>query len=66
VVKTPSYRLALLPPAPGTEGAWQDEHDGERTVARFVDRGGIVRGFGLSHPTPALRQALLAGLHAPA
>ncbi|MGZ3182667.1 MAG: NAD(P)/FAD-dependent oxidoreductase [Telluria sp.] len=66
VVKTPSYRLALLPPAPGTEGAWHDERDGERTVARFIDRGGILRGFGLSHPTPALRQALLAGLHGPA
>ncbi|HZX26162.1 MAG TPA: FAD-dependent oxidoreductase [Telluria sp.] len=62
VVKTPSYRLALLPPPPAIEGAWQDSIEGERTVARFVDRSGAVRGFGLSHPTPALRHSLLAEL----
>ena len=64
VVKTPSYRMALLPPPPGTEGAWQDQRDGERTVARFFDRDGALRGFALSHPTPALRQSLLAELAA--
>lgn len=58
IVKTPSYKLALLPPPPGTAGAWVDEHDGERTIARFVDEQGAVRGFGLSAHTPALRQKL--------
>lgn len=62
VVKTPSYRMALLPPPHGTDGAWHDHHDGERTVARFFDADGTLRGFGLSHPTPALRQSLLAEL----
>jgi len=62
VVKTPSYRLALLPPPPDIDGSWQDSIDGERTIARFVDRAGALRGFGLSHPTPALRQGLLAEL----
>ncbi|MFD2366958.1 NAD(P)/FAD-dependent oxidoreductase [Pseudoduganella sp. GCM10020061] len=60
VVKTPSYRMALLPPPAGIEGAWHDQHDGERTVARFFDRAGVLRGFGLSHPTPTLRQSLLS------
>lgn len=58
IVKTPSYRLALAPPPPGTAGAWVDEHDGERTIARFVDGDGKVRGYGLSAHTPALRSKL--------
>lgn len=62
VVKTPSYRMALLPPPPGTDGSWQDARDGERTVARFFGQDGKLRGFGLSHPTPALRLSLLAEL----
>jgi rubredoxin-NAD+ reductase len=62
IVKTPSYKLALAPPAPGTRGQWIDETDGERTVARFVDESGALRGFGLSAHTPALRQNLLAQL----
>jgi len=60
IVKTPSYKLALLPPPPGTAGAWVDEHDGERTIARFIDQQGTMRGFGMSAPTPALRQKLQA------
>lgn len=62
IVKTPSYKLALAPPPPGTAGTWVDEHDAERTIARFVDDSGAVRGFGLSAHTPALRQKLLAEL----
>lgn len=62
VVKTPSYRMALLPPPPGTDGMWQDARDGERTVSRFFGHDGKLRGFGLSHPTPSLRLSLLAEL----
>jgi rubredoxin-NAD+ reductase len=62
IVKTPSCKLALLPPPVGTRGAWHSETSAERTVARFVDEAGLVRGFGLSQHTPALRQALLAEL----
>lgn len=62
VVKTPSCKLALLPPPAGTRGQWLHGQDGERTVARFVDEDGVLRGFGLTHHTPALRSALLAGL----
>jgi rubredoxin-NAD+ reductase len=60
IVKTPSYKLALAPPPPGTIGAWIDEVDGERTIARFVDDAGALRGFGMSAHTPALRQKLLS------
>jgi rubredoxin-NAD+ reductase len=62
VVKTPSYRLALAPPPAGTRGAWVHQTDEQRTVARFVDEQGVLRGFGLSAPAPALRQGLLAEL----
>src|SRR5476649_411960 len=63
IVKTPSYKLALLPPPAGTAGTGAEHHDGERTVAHFVDQQGVRRGFGLSRHTPALRQKLLAALH---
>lgn len=62
IVKTSSYKLALAPPPPGTQGSWVDQHDDERIIARFVDTTGAVRGFGLSAHTPALRQKLLAEL----
>jgi rubredoxin---NAD+ reductase len=59
IVKTPSYKLALVPPPPGTAGAWVDQQDEERTIARFVDVQGELRGFGMSAHTPALRQKLM-------
>jgi rubredoxin---NAD+ reductase len=62
IVKTPSYRLALAPPPAGSRGEWISEDDGERTIARFVDAQGVLRGFGLSRHTPPLRQSLLAEL----
>ena len=62
VVKTPSLKLALAPPPAGSQGEWTHIDDGERVVARFVDLDGIMRGFGLSLHTPALRSALLAEL----
>jgi rubredoxin-NAD+ reductase len=63
LVKTPSCKLALAPPPAGSRGQWISVPDGERTVARFVDEQGVMRGFGLSLHTPALRQSLLAELH---
>lgn len=62
IVKTPSYRLALAPPPAGSAGKWLHEKDAERTVARFVDDHGVLRGFGMSSPAPALRQKLLGAL----
>jgi rubredoxin---NAD+ reductase len=66
IVKTPSCKLALLPPPPGVRGEWTSHADGERTIARFVDEAGVLRGFGLSHHTPALRQQMLSALGMPA
>jgi rubredoxin-NAD+ reductase len=66
VVKTPSCKLALLPPPQGTQGSWSTVHEGERIIARFHDQHGIMRGFGLSQHTPALRSRLLAELGKPA
>ncbi len=60
IVKTPSYKLALAPPPPGVSGSWIDQHDAERIIARFIDEQGVLRGFGLSAHTPALRQQMLA------
>jgi rubredoxin-NAD+ reductase len=62
LVKTPSCKLALAPPPPGSRGEWVSAADGERTISRFVDEQGVLRGFGLSLHTPALRQALLEEL----
>ena len=62
IVKTPSCKLALLPPPRGTAGSWLAQADGERIIARFCDEEGVVRGFGLSHHTPALRSQLLSEL----
>ncbi|GAB3432864.1 FAD-dependent oxidoreductase [Massilia solisilvae] len=62
IVKTPSCKLALLPPPPGTPGAWISVADGARIVARFRDEDGVLRGFGLSQHTPALRGQLLSEL----
>ena len=62
LVKTPSLKLALAPPPVGSSGEWVSAEDGERTISRFLDAQGVVRGFGLSLHTPALRQALLAEL----
>ena len=58
IVKTPSYKLALAPPPAGITGLWVDEHDEERTIARFVAADGKLHGFGVSAHTPALRQKL--------
>jgi rubredoxin-NAD+ reductase len=62
IVKTASCKLALLPPPTGMRGAWTSMADGERVVARFHDEEGLLRGFGLSQHTPALRSQLLAEL----
>jgi rubredoxin-NAD+ reductase len=63
IVKTPSYKLALVPAPAGAAGNWIDQVEAGQTISRFVDADGMLRGFGLSQHTPALRAALLAALH---
>ncbi|GAB3457131.1 rubredoxin-NAD(+) reductase AlkT [Massilia terrae] len=62
IVKTPSCKLALLPPPRGVAGSWLAQAEGERIIARFHDKDGVLRGFGLTQHTPALRNQLLAEL----
>ncbi len=63
IVKTPSYKLALVPAPAGAAGNWIDQTEAGQTISRFVDADGMLRGFGLSQHTPALRLALLTALH---
>ncbi len=62
IIKTPSYPLAVLPPAHKAEGEWRDEVEGARTVSRFVSPQEILLGFGLAPQEAALRNALVAGI----
>ena len=67
IVKTPSYPLALVPPAQQSlaNGAWQTSRDDKRTICRFYDADGMLAGFGISHHDAATRQALMAELGKP-
>ena len=67
IVKTPSYPLALVPPAQQSlaNGAWQTARDDKRTICRFYDADGMLAGFGISHHDAATRQALMAELGKP-
>ena len=67
IVKTPSYPLALIPPAQKSlaNGTWEAFKDDKRTVCRFYDADGLLSGFGISHHDAATRQALLADLGKP-
>ncbi len=58
VVKTSSCRLALAPPPAGSEGSWVDTGEAPQTIARFIDKQGVLRGFGVAPMTPAARKQL--------
>ena len=58
VVKTPSYPLAVLPPAPGTEGGWQVECGAGGICALHQDTAGVMQGFALSGNRAAERSKL--------
>ncbi|WP_076592257.1 NAD(P)/FAD-dependent oxidoreductase [Herminiimonas arsenitoxidans] len=65
LIKTPSYPLALIPPAPHivATGKWLDETTATgRNICRFYDADGLLAGFGVSPHDNAIRQELLAGL----
>lgn len=69
LIKTPSYPLALIPPAPHmvATGNWQDEvTETGRCICRFYDAAGKLAGFGVSPHDNAIRQELLGGLGQPA
>lgn len=60
IIKTPSYPLAVLPPAHQAQGEWRDEVDGARTVSRFISPAHVVLGFGIAPQEAGLRNGLLA------
>jgi rubredoxin-NAD+ reductase len=65
LIKTPSYPLALIPPAPHivASGSWTDEMtENGRSICRFYDANGVLEGFGVSPHDNAIRQELLAAL----
>lgn len=64
LIKTPSYPLALIAPAPHlvAEGKWQDDVVNGKTVCRFYEAGGAMAGFGVSPHDNAIRQELLGAL----
>ncbi len=65
LIKTPSYPLALIPPAPHivAAGSWVDETTAtSRSICRFYDANGVMEGFGVSPHDNAIRQELLAAL----
>lgn len=63
IVKTPSFPLALVPPPIGhTDGAWHETQDADRTICRYVDREGILLGFGVAPQEAGVRQGLMAEL----
>jgi rubredoxin-NAD+ reductase len=67
IVKTPSFPLALVPPAPhvAASGSWQVRADADRIVCRFYDSTDIMCGFGVAPQDANARQQLLAELGSP-
>lgn len=64
IVKTPSYPMALVPPPVHAlqGGQWQSETENERTLSRFYDAAGMMRGFGVAPQEAGVRNRLLAEL----
>ena len=62
IVKTPSYPIALLPPAPqlAALGHWQHELDAEMNISRFYDGENRMTGFAVAPQQVKIRTALLA------
>ncbi|MDY7538466.1 FAD-dependent oxidoreductase [Undibacterium sp. RTI2.1] len=66
IVKTPSYPVALIPPAPHAvaNGRWETEKEEATTISRFYDSGNRLSGFGVAPQDNKLRTRLLAELAA--
>lgn len=48
LIKTPSHPVAVLPPAPGAIGLWEEENDPYGGKALFRDEAGRLAGFAVS------------------
>lgn len=47
-IKTPACPVVVSPPAPGAEGEWQIQEDGNNIVAEFRNGSGELLGFALT------------------
>lgn len=66
IVKTPSYPVALITPAPHAvaNGRWETEQEEATTISRFYDASNRLSGFGVAPQDNKLRTRLLAELAA--
>jgi rubredoxin-NAD+ reductase len=66
IVKTPSYPIALIAPAPqlAALGQWQHEQSGNITICRFFDAEQRMTGFAVAPQDAKQRAALLAEMSA--
>lgn len=62
LVKTPSYPVALLPPAASASkaGRWESEQNEGITTSRFFDDKNIMRGFALAPQDAKSRNTLIS------
>jgi rubredoxin-NAD+ reductase len=58
-IKTPLYPVICASPAPGIDGQWQCETDGDSIIARFVGDDGKLHGFTLGNAPGKLRMQLM-------
>jgi rubredoxin-NAD+ reductase len=66
IVKTPSYSIALIAPAPqlAALGQWQCEQNEGITICRFYDDQQGMTGFAVAPQDAKQRSALLAEMSA--
>ena len=62
LVKTPSYPIAVMPPAAGRNGEWQSGHADGVTTSRFLDENQGMHGFAVAPHDAKSRNALLSEL----
>ncbi|MFZ6780991.1 FAD-dependent oxidoreductase [Undibacterium sp. Ji83W] len=64
LVKTPSYPVALIPPAfaVSKSGSWESDHADGVTTSRYFDEGKKLHGFAVAPQDAKSRNALIAEL----
>ncbi|MFZ6735973.1 FAD-dependent oxidoreductase [Undibacterium sp. Ji42W] len=64
LVKTPSYPVALIPPAfaVSKSGAWESDHTDGVTISRYFDKSKKLHGFAVAPQDAKSRNALIAEL----
>jgi rubredoxin---NAD+ reductase len=60
VVKTPAHPVVVCPPAPGSDGEWEEARVGNGMRALFRSKEGVLLGFALTGEAVAEKQKLTA------